>query len=486
MLVISIVLPAQDLERLRTSLAQLPHAGSDTERVKLLNNIAWDTAYSNLYAGVEYGKQSLHLAEENNYTMGIILSCNTLGTIYSDMGDYNTALEYHLKSLKLCEEKGYIGNSATSYMNLSLVYNGLGNEKKSFESLVKASKIFDSQKNKKGLCVCYSNLGAAFLEADSLEKSKFYYSKALDLAFDLKKPVWQAHAMIGLGQCYAYLNDADRGLILMHRGLSILDSLQDDYERCMAYASMGSVMSHIGKYEEALDYYMKAINLTQDMGLRDERKEDYREISEIYHEMGNDEKAVFYRKKYLELKDSLVNEDVLKHQELLETRYENEKKENEIRLLKQEQSLRKWYITGLVAGVVFLILFFIMLYKQNQFRNQTNRELTHQNAIIEEKNRNITDSINYASRIQKAVSPDASWLCQEFSDAFVLFKPRDIVSGDFWWAAKENDRFIIGAADCTGHGVPGGLMSVLGASLLSEIVIEKRFFALTSFYMNSV
>ena len=93
-----------------------------------------------------------------------------------------------------------------------------------------------------------------------------------------------------------------------------------------------------------------------------------------------------------------------------------------------------------------------------------------QKDLIEEKNEEITGSINYAQRIQKAIIPDTDIIKRNFSDFFVLFLPRDIVSGDFYWIRERNNKVFITAADCTGHGVPGAFMSLLGITFLNEII----------------
>ena len=99
-----------------------------------------------------------------------------------------------------------------------------------------------------------------------------------------------------------------------------------------------------------------------------------------------------------------------------------------------------------------------------------NLEVTEQKAIIEEKNKDITDSINYAKRIQDAVLPSKNLITKGYKESFILYKPKDIVSGDFYWFAEGANKYFIASADCTGHGVPGAFMSMIGNNLLNQIV----------------
>jgi two-component system, sensor histidine kinase LadS len=110
---------------------------------------------------------------------------------------------------------------------------------------------------------------------------------------------------------------------------------------------------------------------------------------------------------------------------------------------------------------------------ETQVKERT-KEINLQKEVIEQKNKDITDSINYAKGIQQATLTDTAEFFEIFPDAFVIFRPKDIVSGDFYWFARLNDTFLIAAADCTGHGVPGALMSMIGNSFLNEIVNEKK------------
>ena len=114
------------------------------------------------------------------------------------------------------------------------------------------------------------------------------------------------------------------------------------------------------------------------------------------------------------------------------------------------------------------------LAKQNTRLEQFNHELAEQKELIELKNKDITDSINYAKRIQQALLPHTKQIEENLKESFILFKPRDIVSGDFYWFTKTQTHIIIALADCTGHGVPGALMSMIGLNLLNQIVNDQK------------
>ena len=128
-----------------------------------------------------------------------------------------------------------------------------------------------------------------------------------------------------------------------------------------------------------------------------------------------------------------------------------------------------------MGGIIALIIFIIILqYRKNTYKTKTNSILRAQNDEIREKNKNIMDSILCAKNIQQAILPDDEKLKNVFNEAFVFSKARDVVSGDFYWFAERDDKVLIAAVDCTGHGVPAAFLNVLGNTLLNQIVHESH------------
>lgn len=143
---------------------------------------------------------------------------------------------------------------------------------------------------------------------------------------------------------------------------------------------------------------------------------------------------------------------------------------------------RWWFIVLVIASVFYSIYFYIKLRESNHRKfqvqlqkslNEKTREVISQKEEIEKKNKDITDSIRYAKRIQDALLPEVKKLTSIFPESFIFFQPRDIVSGDFYWYEKYGDEVIIACADATGHGVPGAFMSMIGSTLLKDITSRK-------------
>jgi serine phosphatase RsbU (regulator of sigma subunit) len=120
---------------------------------------------------------------------------------------------------------------------------------------------------------------------------------------------------------------------------------------------------------------------------------------------------------------------------------------------------------------LFLIPYIIRILREDE---NLKLELMHQKSIIDARNKDLTDSVNYASKIQEAMLPDTSRIEELFPNSFVFYKPRDVVSGDFYWFREKNEKILVAAADCTGHGIPGALMSMIGHSSLNGITNTNK------------
>lgn len=135
-----------------------------------------------------------------------------------------------------------------------------------------------------------------------------------------------------------------------------------------------------------------------------------------------------------------------------------------------------WFYVILVIGAIAVFLIIIKIRERKLLRDKKilEQKVKERTIEIQKQKEEITDSINYASRIQQAVHPPQNYFDNTFSDHFILYLPRDIVSGDFYWIAEDKDKLYFTAADCTGHGVPGAFMSMLGISSLNEIFSNKN------------
>jgi len=172
----------------------------------------------------------------------------------------------------------------------------------------------------------------------------------------------------------------------------------------------------------------------------------------------------------------------------MEQKYHSEQKQKEIEILKQNESIKDLQLKQknitIYAGIglaVALLFFLFFVYRSLQAKKKTNLllenkngEIMRQKFVIEEKNKDIIDSLNYAQRLQENILPPDNLVKKLFPESFVFYKPKDIVSGDFYWIEPDGDNVFVAVVDCTGHGVPGAIMSIVGNNLLHKILKEEK------------
>jgi serine phosphatase RsbU (regulator of sigma subunit) len=243
-----------------------------------------------------------------------------------------------------------------------------------------------------------------------------------------------------------------------------------------------------GKYEDAEKNLLRALALADSIGALDTQKQHHKLLSELYAKKKMFDKSLVHFQKYSAAKDSVANIDNTLEAGKKAMAFEYEKK---AALMKAEQErkdaviagsrLRQRIIIYFISSVLLLVLCLgALIYrgslqkqKANTQLEKKNKIIEHQKELVEEKNRHITDSIQYAKRIQEAILPSRLFEAGEVKDYFIYYAPKDIVSGDFYWRFKDGDDLFFAVVDCTGHGVPGAMMSMLGYDMLEYALKDK-------------
>jgi serine phosphatase RsbU (regulator of sigma subunit) len=204
-------------------------------------------------------------------------------------------------------------------------------------------------------------------------------------------------------------------------------------------------------------------------------------LSGAYEKTGDLKTALNYYKQAKQLGDSILNDDKLREITEMQINYNYNKRQIEdsikyqLEVTGKEKELiaqkKNTGITLVILGIILILLFFVV--KGYLEKNKANTLITQQKILVEQKQREILDSINYAKKIQNTLLAHSDFLNQNLNSYFVYYNPKDIVSGDFYWATKRNNKFYIAVCDSTGHGVPGAFMSLLNIGFLSEAINEK-------------
>jgi len=292
-----------------------------------------------------------------------------------------------------------------------------------------------------------------------------------------------------MGRIHENQGDYSQALIYYQNSLELKAEMEDRTGICLLYLAMARVYQHMEDHDRALAYTRKSHELALELKLLDAQKNTYRLLSDIYYSKGDYRRALENHIMHKELYDSIYNVQEIARLAGLEYqyRYEKEKQATELEqqkkdAIKAEEEKRQEIIrNSLIIGFILMAMLLFAIQRSFLQNRRAHRILAEQKKKIETQNNKITDSIEYAERIQSAVFPPIEKRKGILPDHFVLHKPCDIVSGDFYWMAKKENRVFIAVADCTGHGVPGAFMSMLGVAFLCEIVNKKA-----SVYANGI
>lgn len=423
---------------------------------------------------------SVILSRKCGDSAGVAAALNLTGRTKLFLGKFPEALTAFISALKLYEKAGDIKNAGYSNLNIGKVFLREKNYDKALACYRIAMKQFEQTGESRGRHLAYSSLGYIYEQQSDYNNALAFNFKCLNLYTHDGDKAGIAGICTNIGFLKAADGSLEEGLDYAQRAVLLYKELGNKEALPQALNNLGIILLQKSDLAGAEKTFQEALAGARATGNKEETKNALQNLSELSGKKGDFQKAFLYHKEFSAIKDSIYSKENQKIITEIQARYETEKKEQEIMLLQKEAELDKEKIAkkntliGFIAvGLLLLVLSLALLMNRYQLKNRTNAELTKQNLIIERKNKDITDSISYAKRIQEAFLPSVKEIEKRFSDSFILYIPKDIVSGDFYWFYSTGNKLFFAVADCTGHGVPGALMSMIGHDELNHIVIEK-------------
>lgn len=481
----SIIAQQKGIDSLKVVLEQ---SANDTNKVIVLNTLSDKLYNSTPFLALKYSQTALKLSQELDYKRGIAKSYNNIGIVYYCQGKYSEALDSYLKAIKIYDEMLDKHGLLKTYNNIGVTFFDQKNYDKAEEYYLASLKIKQELGDVTGIANSYNNLGVIYRNRDNFDQALSYYNKSLALMEELKNKEGIAKSLNNIGMIYILKKEYTKALDNLNQALDIKKEVNDRRGIANTLNNIADVFYNMKQYAKAIETLNKSIKLSKELGAKDITKSAYEKLSAIYAASGNFKEAFSYHTLYSSIKDTLLNEAQSKQVSELAAQYEDEKQDLKIESLTKDNELKdlrdkknRLIILGISVGLVLvLILAFIAFraYKEKQHANQLlsvqNDKISHQKLLIEEKNKDIMDSIQYAKRIQEAIYPSKKLVKNYLEESFVLFKPKDVISGDFYWMSIMENKTFFAAVDCTGHGVPGALMSIVGYNGLNQAVNEYK------------
>ncbi len=412
---------------------------------------------------------------------------NNMGNGYKSWGKLKESLENYEKAKKLYEIAGDRKGIGGVINNIGNIHLGLGDPLKAREMFREAAVINTEMGNKNWLSINIMNIGITFFDKQQFDSAAWYFLQAKKLSEETGfKGIWSS-VLVNLGNVNMELNKPDLAEKYFQEAIAYNQSIGNEHNNALLFSNIAANLKKKGEKARAYSFLDQSISLSEKYQDLYSLQSALRLKSEMKEEEKNFQDAHVFYKKYIATRDSLQNSDSRSKMNELEESFKEEKHRIEMEKLTRENQLKEvsakknmilFYsalgmsLLILIAAGIFLKKF-INEKKAKKELSDKNQEIKIQKAIIEEKNKDISDSIAYAKQIQESLLPTENELGAYFSDSFIFFKPKDVVSGDFFWLGKSEDGLLVAVADCTGHGVPGALMSMIGIEKLNQSLSRK-------------
>ena len=464
----------------------------------------------------EYYYKALDIYKEINNKQGVASININLGYLFRQEGDIAKAIDFYHSALKIQIETNDMAGVATSYNNIGFVFDNQGETAKALEYYNKALDIYVKMKDQDGIAISYSNIGYLFktygdpsckgskkeCQSHANIKAIDYINKSVKIREERKDKFGLASSLNLLGGIYDYYGDPEcplgkdcnkisneKALAYYKRALELRIEVNSLKGISQSYSSLAEYMFNRGDLNAALNYGLKCMATAKELASPETIRDAASILNRIYEKQNQFQKSLQMYQLYIQMRDTINNEEtkgmILKKGFQIE--YEKKATADSVRVgeekkvttaqLKQEKTQR----FALYGGIVLVGLFGAFMFnrfkvtkKQNHLIQLQKAELQKQKELVEEHQKETLDSIHYAKRIQTALIANSDFITQHIPDNFIYFNPKDIVSGDFYWATKHNDKFYLAICDSTGHGVPGAFMSLLNMGFLSEAIKEKN------------
>lgn len=429
---------------------------------------------------LKYYQEALKINREIKDREGESTSLYFVGWIYDNKGDITRALEYYNRSLKIQEQIGNKKGMANTLNNIAYIYNNQGDKKTAIEFYTKSLKLYEEIKETVGIGAALNNLGNIYYKQNNLAKAKDYYERSYEKFKLINDKSGIGYSLNNLGSVVYKQGDISKAFDYYTKSLNIRMEILDKQGVSISSSNLGEVYLRQNNLNEAQTKCLYGLKVAQETGYAEGIRMAASLLHRIYAKQKNGMKAYEMHKLYIQMRDSIDN---IATQKAVITQYakhvyEKKAAEDSVRVaeekkitalqFKQEKTQRY----ALYGGLALVLVFAGFVFNRFKITQRQKHIIEKQKEQVDEKQKEIVESITYAKRLQEAILPPRDFVSSHLPGNFILYEPKDIVAGDFYWAEASEGKFFIAAADSTGHGVPGAMVSVVCSNALNRAVKE--------------
>ncbi len=457
---------------------------ADTNKANMFHTLA--QCYNKIgksNQAIQYANQLLELSQKLAFKVGVYKAYLQKGVANSSLGNLKLALNNFQSALKSCQFVNDTLGIAKSYVYIGNLYFGEGENTYAKDNYLLALKYFKAIKDYGNQGIVYNNLGAVYdnLSLVNLAIESYYSSIFIYKAIHDEHNI--ANTYNNIAELYNSEKKYDKALENFNTALSYAKQFDDKSALAVVYINLADVYFKLKNFEQSKKMALTGLTLNLELQEASNLMNVYLILAQNDSALGNWKSAYAYHQQYLSYNFELLNDNKSIEIKELGIKYESEKKEQQLLLLKKEQAISAseshlqqfflWLISAITIGIgaiAFMVWRSLNRSKKvNQIIEEQSAQVAAAKKLLERKNIDFVDSIEYAKIIQTTLLPDKLELQKVWPESFILYKPKDIVSGDFYFIHKNSEtQYYIAAVDCTGHGVPGAFMSIVGSDKLKE------------------
>ena len=493
-------------------MIELAEANENTKwKGKGLMSLGLAQRYASEYESAKQSYESaIDIFQEGGFKISEASAWNNLANLLRDIGAYEKALEASLKSAEIWEKHGTKKDLVNAYSGLGNSYNSIKDFKNSLKYRKKAVEIANEIGDPEIMIPVYINLAISLNISGENEKALEILHNAYDLSDKTGNLYSKSYILANLGSTYFYQKDFEKAKQYWLECIEIRKSINDFKGTANVLSDLGSAEIELGNLNSAKGYLDESITMADKINARSIKSQSYALLAKLYSKEGNYRLAFENLQKFNDLQDSLVSDNIKEQIAEMQAKYDTKQAQAKSELLEKEAALKDaelekneiaaekknqqmFFLIGGLILIVFLAAYLLQRFRVTRRRkglieNQRN-QISEAYRILEEKNSEIVDSITYAKRIQKAILPPDRLITKVLPNSFIFYQPKDIVAGDFYWierlisptaannispsgSHKGGEMVLFAAADCTGHGVPGAMVSVVCNHALNRAVRE--------------
>lgn len=450
---------------------------------------------------IVYFKEAMVIFERINDLKNYSSAIANLAATYDDAANYSASTDLYFKALALLEKQGDSHDLATILNNLGMVFSEMKDDEKCMAYLNKALAMAIRMKNEARLVTLYSNIASVFQRQKKYNEALADFFRAKKIAKKLNDHLSEVSIIANIGNAYEDLGRKDSAKKYYYEALEIAKKHDLETQIPTTLNNLGAILNSEGKFKESEVLLNRSLAISKKMRNIKQQRFSNQGLYILNKETGRFKEALMFHEKVLMLKDSMFSVESKKSSLKRESQYEFNQKEMQTKIeqnkkdaiaeanRKKQQTILLIISVGLFIVLVLAVIIFrslqqnkkankiilsqkIEVEKQKDYAEEQRHLAEHQKHLVEEHQKEIIDSITYAKRLQNAILPPQDYIDKYLPDNFVLYLPKDIVAGDFYWMEHLDDITFIAAADSTGHGVPGAMVSVVCSNALNRAALE--------------